>query len=236
MRRSLISRCCSQADSHRRCSPIRSTARRDGSRTRCRLPLGRGQRVGRESRRSRAFRIQRRLLDEDRQARQQLRAIFERAAGHTRESIALLDVSTNVDQFGVAWGLQLRSRGGRARRAAPDQGPRRRQSRAEHQAVPVAAVSVGTGAQRPESGDPFLFSRSAGVWRRRECNALRLEHGAARADSAGSHSRKPRRRIQRSQTSSAGGRALYAPLRHRGGRTVDREATTATRTDGRPSI
>ena len=47
-------------------------------------------------------------LDEDRQARQQLRAIFERAAGRTRESIALLDVSTNVDQFGVAWGLQLR--------------------------------------------------------------------------------------------------------------------------------
>lgn len=47
-------------------------------------------------------------LDEDRQARQQLRAIFELAAGHTRESIALLDVSTNVDQFGVAWGLRLR--------------------------------------------------------------------------------------------------------------------------------
>ena len=47
-------------------------------------------------------------LDEDRQARQQLRAIFERAAGQTRESIALLDVSTNVDQFGVAWGLRLR--------------------------------------------------------------------------------------------------------------------------------
>ena len=47
-------------------------------------------------------------LEEDRQARQQLRTIFERAAGQTRESIALLDVSTNVDQFGVAWGLQPR--------------------------------------------------------------------------------------------------------------------------------
>jgi len=47
-------------------------------------------------------------LDEDREARQQLRAIFERAAGQTRESIALVDVSTNADQFGVAWGLRLR--------------------------------------------------------------------------------------------------------------------------------
>jgi hypothetical protein len=48
----------------------------------------------------------------DRQALQQLRAIFERAAGPTRESVVLLDVSTNVDQFGVAWGLMRRDAGG----------------------------------------------------------------------------------------------------------------------------
>ncbi len=53
-----------------------------------------------------------RAREEDRQALQQLRAIFERAAGPTRESLVLVDVSTNVDQLGVAWGLRLRDAGG----------------------------------------------------------------------------------------------------------------------------
>jgi hypothetical protein len=50
--------------------------------------------------------------EEDRQALQRLRAIFERAAGPTRESVVLIDVSTNVDQFGVAWGLRRRDAAG----------------------------------------------------------------------------------------------------------------------------
>lgn len=42
--------------------------------------------------------------EEDLQALQQLRGIFQEFAGPTRESLCLLDVSTNVDQLGVAWG------------------------------------------------------------------------------------------------------------------------------------
>jgi hypothetical protein len=46
--------------------------------------------------------------EEDRQAIQQLRGLFEETAGRVRESLTLLDVSTNVDQLGVAWGFLLR--------------------------------------------------------------------------------------------------------------------------------
>jgi hypothetical protein len=46
--------------------------------------------------------------EEDRQALQRLRAIFERTAGRTREALFLLDVSSNIDQLGVAWGFLLR--------------------------------------------------------------------------------------------------------------------------------
>jgi hypothetical protein len=46
--------------------------------------------------------------EEDRQALQGLREIFEESAGRVQEALFLLDVSTNIDQLGVAWGLQRR--------------------------------------------------------------------------------------------------------------------------------
>jgi hypothetical protein len=46
--------------------------------------------------------------EEDRLAIQQLRGLFEETAGRTQEGLFLLDVSTNVDQLGVAWGFSLR--------------------------------------------------------------------------------------------------------------------------------
>ena len=52
--------------------------------------------------------------EEDRQALQRLRGMFEESAGRVRESLFLLDVSTNIDQLGVAWGMLLRDAGGPA--------------------------------------------------------------------------------------------------------------------------
>jgi hypothetical protein len=52
--------------------------------------------------------------EKDEQALQRLRAVFEESAGRVRESLFLLDVSTNVDQLGVAWGFLLRDAGGPA--------------------------------------------------------------------------------------------------------------------------
>jgi hypothetical protein len=46
--------------------------------------------------------------EEDQRALQELRGVFERSAGHVQESVFLLDVSTNIDQLGVAWGFFVR--------------------------------------------------------------------------------------------------------------------------------
>ena len=45
---------------------------------------------------------------EDQQALQQLRGVFERSAGRVQEGLALVDVSTNIDQLGVSWGFFVR--------------------------------------------------------------------------------------------------------------------------------
>jgi hypothetical protein len=45
---------------------------------------------------------------EDEQAANRLRGLFQEAAGPVRESLVLLDVSTNVDQLGVGFGLDRR--------------------------------------------------------------------------------------------------------------------------------
>ena len=41
---------------------------------------------------------------EDAEARRRLRNIFEESAGSARESLCLLDVSSNIDHLGVGWG------------------------------------------------------------------------------------------------------------------------------------
>ena len=50
----------------------------------------------------------RRSAEEDAAAGGRLRAIFERTAGSTREALFVLDVSTNIDQFGVGFGISRR--------------------------------------------------------------------------------------------------------------------------------
>ncbi len=46
--------------------------------------------------------------EEDRAAQTALRRVFEETAGPVRESLLLLDVSSNIDQFGIGFGLRLR--------------------------------------------------------------------------------------------------------------------------------